>query len=42
MIRDPAANACVQLPIIGREHFVEGSSRTDATAARGHARLVAA
>ena len=35
VIRDPAANACVQLPIIGREYFVGGYSRTDGDKRRG-------
>ena len=35
VIRDPAANACVQLPIIGREYFVGGYSRTDGDERRG-------
>jgi 5,5'-dehydrodivanillate O-demethylase len=29
LIRDPAANACVRLPIIGRRGFVEGYSRAE-------------
>ena len=29
MIRDPAQNSCVRLPIIGREYFVGGYSRAD-------------
>jgi 5,5'-dehydrodivanillate O-demethylase len=29
LIRDPAANECVELPIIGREHFVKGFSLAD-------------
>ena len=29
LIRDAAANECVELPIIGREHFVKGFSRAD-------------
>ena len=35
MIRDPAENACVQLPIIGREYFVDGYSRADSDKRRG-------
>ena len=35
VIRDPAQNACVQLPIIGREYFVGGYSRTDGDKRRG-------
>ena len=35
VIRDPAENACVQLPIIGREYFVGGYSRTDGDKRRG-------
>jgi 5,5'-dehydrodivanillate O-demethylase len=35
VIRDPAENACVQLPIIGREYFVGGYSRTDDDKRRG-------
>jgi len=35
VIRDPAENACVQLPIIGREYFVGGYSRTDGDQRRG-------
>jgi len=27
LIRDPSINACVRLPIIGRQHFVDGYSR---------------
>jgi 5,5'-dehydrodivanillate O-demethylase len=30
LIRDPDKNACVRLPIIGREYFVNGYSRADA------------
>jgi 5,5'-dehydrodivanillate O-demethylase oxygenase subunit len=29
VIRDPAENACVRLPIIGREYFVGGYSRAN-------------
>jgi 5,5'-dehydrodivanillate O-demethylase len=29
LIRDPQANACVRLPIIGREYFVNGYARDD-------------
>jgi len=35
VIRDPEKNICVRLPIIGREHFVKGYSRTDGNALRG-------
>ena len=29
VLRDPGQNHCVRLPIIGREHFVNGSSRVE-------------
>ena len=29
LVRDPERNRCVRLPIIGREHFVNGSSRVE-------------
>ena len=29
LVRDPELNRCVRLPIIGREHFVNGSSRVE-------------
>jgi 5,5'-dehydrodivanillate O-demethylase len=32
LIRDPARNACVRLPIIGRQHFVDGYARASAGA----------
>ncbi|HXV47289.1 MAG TPA: hypothetical protein VEB61_00710, partial [Candidatus Binatia bacterium] len=35
VIRDPAHNACVQLPIIDREYFVDGYSRADGDKRRG-------
>ena len=35
VIRDPAQNACVRLPIIGREYFVGGYSRADSDKRRG-------
>jgi 5,5'-dehydrodivanillate O-demethylase len=35
VIRDPAKNACVELPIIGRQHFVSGYSRADGEQRRG-------
>jgi 5,5'-dehydrodivanillate O-demethylase len=33
VLRDPARNACISLPIIGRRHFVEGYSRGEADTA---------
>jgi hypothetical protein len=35
VIRDPAQNACVRLPIIGREYFVRGYSRATGDDRRG-------
>src|SRR6185436_3552934 len=35
VIRDPVENACVQLPIIGREYFVNGYSQMDSDKRRG-------
>ena len=35
VIRDPAQNACVRLPIIGREYFVGGYSRETSDKRRG-------
>ena len=35
VIRNPAQNACVRLPIIGREHFVGGYSRAKSDERRG-------
>ena len=34
VIRDPEQNRCVRLPIIGREHFVKGSSRVEQETSR--------
>jgi 5,5'-dehydrodivanillate O-demethylase len=36
VIRDPAENACVRLPIIGREYFVGGYSRANSDKRREH------
>ena len=34
VLRDPEQNHCVRLPIIGREHFVNGSSRVEQETSR--------
>ena len=35
LIRDPEKNACVRLPIIGRDYYVKGYPRADGTTVRG-------
>jgi 5,5'-dehydrodivanillate O-demethylase len=35
LIRDPEQNACVRLPIIGRDYYVKGYPRVDGTKVRG-------
>jgi len=37
IIRDPEANRCVTLPIIGRRQLVEGVTRAELEAAKGFA-----
>ena len=39
LIRDPALNDCVPLPIIGREHFVSGYSLPTRTSGAGARRV---
>jgi 5,5'-dehydrodivanillate O-demethylase oxygenase subunit len=34
LVRDPEQNRCIRLPIIGREHFVNGSSRVEQETSR--------